>query len=199
MRQAGLARITTLTDANGAAYRVREDRPPPVTFGRGAWFIMFDEAAVEIARQLDSAAAWKVLVVLPQHLDWATWKPLPQGELATQLGISQPAVNAALAELVRLQLVLRKGKGPGVRWKLPATWGFKGTPGQFHQAVANQAKAGALTTPTPAVVAEGILWKEACLGISPGPHRGSHPCRADRPHRPSRWDRIAAGNMGPSR
>jgi hypothetical protein len=199
MRQAGLARITTLTDANGTAYRVQEDRPPPVTFGQGAWFIMFDDAAVEIARQLDSAAAWKVLVVLPQHLDWTTWKPLLQGELAAKLAISQPAVNAALAELVRLKLVLRKGKGPAVRWKLPATWGFKGTPGQFHGAAANQVKEGALTPPIPANVAEGILWKEACLGVSPGPRRGSRPCRADTPRRPSRWDRIAAGSTGPSR
>jgi hypothetical protein len=193
------ARIAKLTDEAGASYRVREDRPPPVTFGRGAWFIMFEAEALEIARSLDSVAAWKVLVVLPRHLDWTTWKPLRQQDLADELGLTNGAISKALAELVALKVVLRKGKGTGIRWKLPAEWGFKGTPGQFHQAVANQAKEGALTPPTPANVAEGILWKETCLGVSPDLHRGSHPCRADRPHRPSRWDRIAAGSTGPSR
>lgn len=141
------ARITTITDATGARYAVREDRPPPQTFGKGAWFIMFEAEALEIARSLNSASAWKVLVILPRHLDWSTWKPLRQQDLADELGLSNAAISIALAELVRLKLVLRKGKGTGIRWKLPAEWGFKGTPGQFHAVRGAQAAEGAVNHP----------------------------------------------------
>lgn len=187
------APIVALMDQHGELHRVQQQRTPGTTYG-ARFMIVFDEARQQIVTKAKSFATLKVWMILPDHLDWIVWRRLPQKELAAKLSISIGSINAAMAELLAIGAVEKRGAGPVIEWRLSLDWGWRGTPDQYHAARKARIAQEVKTSAQPSV-AEGILWKERMRRIRlNGSNTRRHP-----PGRHPASPRARSPPAGPSR
>ncbi len=122
--------------------------------------IMFYEELARMTAGVTSAPTLRVLLALPSLLDFESWRRLDQRKLAAELGIAQPSVSRALADLLARRIVEKQGGGPLTEWRLSLEWGWRGNVETWHAARAARQGRKPPAKPRPAaVVAEGILWK----------------------------------------
>lgn len=151
------APIVALVTDDGELHRVQQSRQPGTTYG-ARFMLVFDEARQEIVTKAKTFATLKVWMILPDHLDWVTWRRLDQRKLAKKLEIGVASVNRALTELLELGAVEKQGAGPVTEWRLSLDWGWRGSADQYHAARKARTARPVKDLPAPNV-AEGILWK----------------------------------------
>ncbi len=125
------AKVGVLHLDTGQRVAVSEPRPPGRSYGR-MFHTTFSEATAELAKRLTSGATLRVMLVLPQHLNYETFKRLDQSSLAGELGMTQASVSRALTELHEQGVVERKGAGPVTEWRLSSDYGWRGSVDGFH-------------------------------------------------------------------
>lgn len=123
--------IASLTTTAGEAIAVIEERHPSRSYGR-MFRTVFDDTAEELATRLKLGASLRLLLILPRYLSYTEWRRLAQQELAQRLGIEQPTVSRALAELNEIGYIERRGKGPSIEWKLTPEYGWRGDVASYH-------------------------------------------------------------------
>lgn len=126
-----------LIDPAGRTWTARADRPPTATYGR-RFFTVFTDDFAAIARHPDikgRPTALALLHQLPMVLDFDRWQFVHQQELAFLLSTSQPVISRNLAALVKAGALEKKGgRGTSPRYRLARSWGWRGTPSQYHAA-----------------------------------------------------------------
>jgi DNA-binding Lrp family transcriptional regulator len=127
--------VGSLVDVEtGQRFAVTTDPGPGATYGK-RFLIMFDEARHQIIKELRNAATLRVFLALPDHLSWTEFRPLNQGQLASELEIDQASVSRAMKDLLNRGIVEREGKGPASHWRLSLKWGWRGNAAAYHAAV----------------------------------------------------------------
>lgn len=152
MRHATIVRLQTAT---GETVAVEEQREPSKSYGR-PFVTQFTDIIPAVARAIDSAVELKVLLTLPLHLDWTTFRRLNQTELGKTINADRATISRAMIHLHKLGIVERQGRGPVTLWRLSDEWGWKGTVDAYH---ASRRKRGKLAPraagPTAPIAAEG--------------------------------------------
>jgi len=87
-----------------------------------------------LRRRIRSLSTIHVLDALPDHLSWTEWRRLQQADVAGELGIGQASVSRAMAELLDLGLVERRGRHACIEWRLALSAGWRGGPAAYHAA-----------------------------------------------------------------
>lgn len=134
------ARTKTLIDPAGGAHILQERRPKQ-TFEQGRFHVVFEAPLKDRALRIKSITAFRMLVVLPDHLTWNEFRLLRQEDLAEELNTRQSVVSRTLKELRLLGFVERKAAGPMTQWRLSMDWGWRGNPASYHRAKRERAKA----------------------------------------------------------
>ena len=124
-------RFATLVTETGERVAVRENRPPGQSYGR-QFFTMFDSALLHLVRKVRGGPALRVFLRLPARLDWPDWRKLDQKSLADEIGMHRTEVSRALAELVTVGVIERRGRGPTLEWRLSLDWGWRGQVDAYH-------------------------------------------------------------------
>lgn len=130
-------RLRRLTDPEGRHYLISEDRG--ANPGYGGAFVIFFLSALDEASRL-TGTQLRVLVRLPKHLDFKTFKALPREKLAKEMNLGGPAVSAALIALQQAGLIERQGRGPVTQWRLALKLGWKGSAPAYHKAKRERAE-----------------------------------------------------------
>lgn len=134
-------RVATLVDPEtDQRFQVSAERPPAASYGR-RWCIVFDDARQQVIADLNSAAAFKVFLALPDYLSWTEFRPLNQAAVAKRLKITQGSVSRVMKDLLNRSIVEREGSGPVTRWKLSLNWGWRGNAAAYHAAAREAAEA----------------------------------------------------------
>ena len=124
-------RVAVLQLSDGTKHAVIQERHPSRSYGR-QFVIVFTEAMARAAEQIKQGMTLRVLHLLPEYLDFVTFKQLRTVELGARLGTSSGPVSRAMAELHGLGIVEREGTGPRTAWRLSSDWGWNGTADQYH-------------------------------------------------------------------
>jgi hypothetical protein len=127
--------ISILSLADGSNVKVSELAPPAESFGRGQFMVLFQDAVRQAVNEFRSGPALRVLLALPDILDWRAWRRLDQIELSTRLGIARPDITRILLELLEKGYIERRGKRSQYEWRLLPRLGWRGSVRQYHQAV----------------------------------------------------------------
>ena len=125
------AKIVGLVTEGGERIAVSEARPPGRSYGR-LFHTTFTHETAALAKKIESGSTLRVLLILPEHLNYTTFKRLDQTKLAAELHMAQSSISAAMAQLLQLGVVERQGKGPVTEWRLTTDFGWKGDVAGFH-------------------------------------------------------------------
>lgn len=117
-------------DGTAVGTLVREERRRSGTYGR-RFVIQFREAA-ELIKGVRNPTALRLYLQLPWMLSTSAFRRLDQRVLAEEYRVGQPAISKALTELMRIGVIEREGKGPGVRYRLSPLVSWSGTAEQYH-------------------------------------------------------------------
>jgi tripartite-type tricarboxylate transporter receptor subunit TctC len=125
-------RFTALTDANGNRWVMRQEKRPGQTYGREFVTVFVDDYA-KLGMMITRGTTLRVLMMMPLTLRVHCWLPLNQAALANVLKTTQPNISTALRELLQLGALERKRENGVLVYRLPETWLWRGTVGQYHQ------------------------------------------------------------------
>lgn len=125
------SRVVSIRTADGQTLPVAEQRHPSRSYGM-QFHTSFTEPNRQLASRLRSAVAARLLLILPAHLDYVTFRRLDQRKIAAEIDVTNGAISKALAELTALGVVERRGKGPVVEWRLSLDYGWRGDVDSFH-------------------------------------------------------------------
>ncbi len=146
--------------SDGTRVRVEECPQPAESFGRGQFMVLFQDAVNQAVREFRSGPTLRVLLALPQILDWRAWRRLSQESLASDLSLDRADVTRALLKLLEAGYIERRGKRGQYEWRLLPKLGWRGTVRQYHQHVAALEADRSPALPLgPVIIAEDILWK----------------------------------------
>ncbi len=152
-------RIASIVTDDGIKSAVVTQRTPARSYGM-QFHTTFTHEAAKIARTITSGATLRLFIVLPEHLDYVTFRRLDQVKIGAELGMGQSSISRSLKELVEAGVVERRGKGPLVEWRLSPDYGWRGDVESFHaEQGKRRKKPGALTGSPAPIVAEGRLSK----------------------------------------
>jgi hypothetical protein len=118
-------RIASIVDEDGVHHLVARQRQPTETYDR-PFMTVFTDILPAVTGGIDSAATLKLLLILPQHLNWVEFKRLDQRKGAAQIKSTQSGVSRGMNELHRLGIVEREGRGPVTMWRMTQEWGWRG-------------------------------------------------------------------------
>lgn len=121
----------SLTTGDGEKHRVTQERYPAQSYG-AKFVILFTAAMTEASRRIRSMVTLRLLIALPEHLNFTDFRMLRTAEIAEQLETNKGNISRALAELLAIGIVEREGKGPRTAWRLSSDWGWNGTADQWH-------------------------------------------------------------------
>jgi hypothetical protein len=153
-------RVVALVTGDGRHHAVTQDRKPRRTFGT-RFMIVFTDSMRIAATRIESAPTLRVMLILPDHLDFVTFRPLQTDKVRALLNIGAGSVSRAMNKLHELGVIEREGRGPVTKWRLSADYGWNGGVEAWH---AHQRKRRARRSdqeppPERPIVAEDILWK----------------------------------------
>ena len=94
--------------------------------------IVFTEAMARAAKQIRQGLTLRVLLKLPEHLNFTDFVHIRTADLAAELETSTGAISRALAQLLEIGVVEKEGKGPRTAWRLSSDWGWNGSVDQWH-------------------------------------------------------------------
>ncbi len=99
---------------------------------------MSQAAMLELAQNPVSGEAMRVLMALCAVLDFENFIQLSQADLAKLIGMKQPHVNRAMAELFERGIVIKGMKvGRSLTYRLSPTFGFKTKGSNFTKLMAD--------------------------------------------------------------
>lgn len=151
-----LEKVVSIQTADGQSHLVTSERHPSRSYG-AQFMIVFTETMATVASRTQSGTTLRVLLLLPEHLNFTDFRPLNQRSLAAQLQVGSGSISRAMTDLLEMGVVERQGRGPVTQWRLSTDWGWNGTADQFHAF-----RAGRLKNKVPPggrlKVAEEILW-----------------------------------------
>lgn len=129
---------------------------------------VFTEATANLARRVKHASTLRLFIVLPEDPSYTDWRRIAQDQLAKELDTTQASISRALAELLTLEVIERKGRGPVTEWRLSSDYGWRGTVDQFHEhrRARQQPKPHSRPASPVPIAAEGRLWKFAGMRLS---------------------------------
>jgi hypothetical protein len=156
-------RITDLIDEDGEVYRVTRQRDPKRSYNR-VFHTTFDDAEEKIFARINSAATFKVLRAVKTLLTHKTWRRIDQQALAAKLGIGIGSANRALAELVELKVIERRGKAQQVEWRLTLHLIWRSDVDDYHAVREERGLNMADALPPELVESRRIYTKEARPG-----------------------------------
>ncbi len=131
MRQLREQTVTDLVTSDGELLRVVEQRVPGRTYGR-QFLILFTEAMKVAAKRIRHGMTWRVLHLLPEHLNFTDFRMLRTVELAAELDSDSGTVSRAMRELLELNILEREGTGARTAWRFSSDWGWQGSADQYH-------------------------------------------------------------------
>ena len=126
-----LQKIVALTDDTGSTHKVVQERHPSKTYG-GRFVILFTEAMKNAARRIRSVVTLKLLLILPDHLNFTDFRMVRTQALADELDTGSGNISTGMRELLDLGILEREGKGPRSTWRLSSDWGWNGSADQYH-------------------------------------------------------------------
>jgi hypothetical protein len=122
--------------------------------------VLFQDAVRQAVNEFRSGPALRILLALPDILDWRVWRRLDQQKFADQLGLARSQVTSCLIDLLERGYIERRGKRSQYEWRLLPKLGWRGSVRQYHQAVGALRDEREPSLPLgPVKVAESILWK----------------------------------------
>ena len=121
--------------------------------------VHFHDALKHLAKEIKTASAWKLFAILPVHLDYHEFRRLDQTKIASELGTTGASVSRGMAELLKLGVVEKQGKGPVIAWKLTPDYGWRGDVESYEAAASRRKLFPKRPGGGPRVVAEGISQK----------------------------------------
>ena len=123
--------IVSLTTEDGAKHRVTQERHPARSYG-AKFVILFTAAMAEASQRIKSVVTLRLLLVLPEHLNFTDFRQVRNVALAEKLNTDAGSISRGFAELLAIGVVEREGKGPRTAWRLSSDWGWNGTADQWH-------------------------------------------------------------------
>jgi hypothetical protein len=152
------AHVVTLTTDAGEKFAVSEERHPSRSYGK-VFTTTFTEDVAALANRITSGATLRVLLILPQHLSYTTWKRLDQVKVGEQLNLDQASISRALSQLLKEGVVERQGSGSHLEWRLSSDYGWKGDVASYHahRRTHGNRRPSEVTKKEPTKVAEDIL------------------------------------------
>lgn len=123
--------VVAITTADGTRHQVTQERHPARSYGRG-FVILFTDAMAAAAKNIKRGVTLRLLIVLPEHLNFTDFRQLRTVDVAATLETDSGTISRSLAELLNLGIVEREGKGPRTAWRLTSDWGWNGTADQYH-------------------------------------------------------------------
>ena len=94
--------------------------------------IVFTEAIARAAKEIKQGLTLRVLLKLPEHLNFTDFVHLNTAAVASELETNTGNISRAMAQLLALGVVEREGKGPRTAWRLSSDWGWNGSVDQWH-------------------------------------------------------------------
>ena len=126
------SRVISLRTADGTDHPVTETRHPTRSYGV-QFHTVFTTATADLARKVKHASTIRLFIILPEHLSYTDWRRLNQEAIGRELDLDNSSISRALAELLSLGVIERKGRGPVTEWRLSSDYGWRGTVDQFHE------------------------------------------------------------------
>jgi hypothetical protein len=123
--------IVSLTTDDGAKHVVTQERHPARSYG-AKFVIVFTAAMAEASQRIKSVVTLRLLLVLPEHLNFTDFRQVRNVSLAERLKTDAGSISRGFAELLAIGVVEREGKGPRTAWRLSSDWGWNGTADQWH-------------------------------------------------------------------
>lgn len=142
LREAFMRGVHKLVDvATGKRWEVRP-KGDRATGYDDHWSLLFDRGGRRLAAMSDlTALDFRLLLLLvsgDHKLDFVTFRPLAQREIADWLSVSQSTISRSMKRLVDRDVVERADyRGGGTRpsgYRLSPTFFWRGTAGQYWQA-----------------------------------------------------------------
>lgn len=110
----------------------------PHPFRKEGFVQMSQAAMLELAQNPASGEAMRVLMALCAVLDFENFIQLSQTDLAKLIGMKQPHVNRAIAELCERGIIIKGMKvGKSLTYRLSPTFGFKSKGSNFSKLMAD--------------------------------------------------------------
>ena len=149
-------RVTDLVTGDGELVRVVQQRDPARTYGR-AFVILFTEAMKAAAKEIKHGITWRVLHLLPEHLNFTDFRQVRTVDLAAELDSNSGSISRAMAELLALDILEREGSGPRTAWRFSSDWGWQGGADQYHAFRGGRLKGKKPPAPSPVDTASRIM------------------------------------------
>lgn len=179
-------RVVSITTADGQRHTVSQTRHPSRSYGR-MFHTVFDDALEAIAARVRNGSTLRLFLLLPRLLSFTDWRRLNQVAVAEKLGCNDSSISRAMAELLALGAVEKRGTGAHIEWRLSPDWGWRGDVDSYHAAQRQRGRLAPAAPPPRTIAAEGILWKfitwppskplsrrSLPYSIRPGKRRGKH-------------------------
>lgn len=125
------AKIVSLTTADGGRHQVVQERWPATSYGE-QFVIFFTAALKRAALALNGGITFRVLLLLPDYLNFTDFQRIRTAELAEEARTHPGNVSRALAALLKQGIVEREGRGTATAWRLSAHFGWQGNADQWH-------------------------------------------------------------------
>lgn len=126
-----MRQIVSLTTDDGAKHVVTQERHPAQSYG-ARFVILFTAAMAHAARNIRSLVTLRLLMDLPEHLNFTDFRQIRTVEIAEKLGTHAGNISRSMNELLALGIVEREGRGPRTAWRMSSDWGWNGTADQWH-------------------------------------------------------------------
>jgi len=94
--------------------------------------VLFSRSLVRLGSTQYSPTVYRAFFLLLDGLSFDTWRPVSQIDLASALGVRQPAISKTLAALVGDGFLERKSEHGLVLYRLSADHGWRGRAQQWH-------------------------------------------------------------------
>jgi len=108
--------------------------PPPKKGTDRMFTITFMDAAEHLAKEVRTLSALRLFHVLPRLLSHQEWRRLDQRAVAAELKTTQGVISTALAELLALGVVEKRGKANLIEWRLSPDYTWKGSTEEYWKA-----------------------------------------------------------------
>ena len=123
--------MAELVTSDGEVHAVVQERWAGKTYGKHFMIVFTDELS-RVAKSIKQGLTIRVLYVLPDHLNYTDFRPLPVRIVAETLDSSPGSISKAMSQLLALGVVERDGKGPMTRWRLSSDYGWNGSADAYH-------------------------------------------------------------------